>query len=466
MAYEAPNIWYTQDNNLSNAISALNQLANEFFVGERRRKEDRKYEVRQRQILHGQKNYNINPFEYGDPFENEDDFNRYMAQIQDAQATEEKAINYTAMGGTLSPIATQTVASGIDPTPIVLDKNDVAIMESWLLGGTDLAKSSYWSGLVNQEILLAEDADDLLEKGLIFPYEVDRWSDPAVRNQVRKRFGRWKDKFISENDIYKTDDEFESWVTDLENRQDKAMDRIKGGERYQLAWADSKSYSNRFASTFGKFDSDQVFEGWRVGEEVYNTIGEMQPSFPLTAEFYGAELNSSITNLEDYVNGRLGGFDLRPGSRYNNYVQSLSQENPNIAAWFQSESKKWFVDIKQPTAAINFAEGIGRDNWAQDFQRILPAQKTVNGMLEQSVDEYVRAFTELMSQAKLKPGMFRKEDIEAKLNNFINYRLSAAKDHFAQNPDAVRDIYIQSQGGLEEIFHRLVRNYMRQYEQE
>ena len=42
MAYEAPNIWYTQDNNLSNAISALNQLANEFFVGERRRKEVKK----------------------------------------------------------------------------------------------------------------------------------------------------------------------------------------------------------------------------------------------------------------------------------------------------------------------------------------------------------------------------------------------------------------------------------------
>lgn len=87
-----------------------------------------------------------------------------MAQINDAQATEKAAINYTPMGGTLSPSATETVASGIDPTPIVLDKNDVAIMESWLLGGTDLAKSSYWSGLVNQEVLLDEDADDLLEK--------------------------------------------------------------------------------------------------------------------------------------------------------------------------------------------------------------------------------------------------------------------------------------------------------------
>ena len=42
MAYTPPNIWYSQDNNLSRAIDSLNQLANEFFIGERRRKEDRK----------------------------------------------------------------------------------------------------------------------------------------------------------------------------------------------------------------------------------------------------------------------------------------------------------------------------------------------------------------------------------------------------------------------------------------
>ena len=462
MAYTPPNIWYSQDNNLSRAIDSLNQLANEFFIGERRRKEDRRYEVRTRQILQGQRDYGINPYQYGDPFENTDDFNRYMAQINDAQATEKAAINYTPMGGTLSPSATETVASGIDPTPIVLDKNDVAIMESWLLGGTDLAKSSYWSGLVNQEVLLDEDADDLLEKGLLYPYEVDRWSDPAVRNQVKTRFGRWKDKFISENDIYKTDDEFERWATDLDSRKEKTLNRITNEPRYQLAWADSKSYGSRFTTNFGQFDSDSVFEGWRVGEEVYNTIPEMQEAFPLTAEFFGLELQSSISNVEDYVNGRLGGYDPRPGSRYQRYLTTLSEENPQLAGWFDSEARKWFVDVKQARSAVDFAEGVGRDNWAQDLQRLLPAQKTVNGMLDPHVQEYVGIFTNIMSEAQKNPGKFRQQDIEGKLNQLINLRMGQVKDHFSQNPDTVRDVYIQSQGGLENIFQRLVRNYLRQ----
>lgn len=32
MAYTPPNIWYSQDNNLSRAIDSLNQLANEFLL--------------------------------------------------------------------------------------------------------------------------------------------------------------------------------------------------------------------------------------------------------------------------------------------------------------------------------------------------------------------------------------------------------------------------------------------------
>ena len=188
----------------------------------------------------------------------------------------------------------------------------------------------------------------------------------------------------------------------------------------------------------------------------------MQPSFPLTAEFFGLDLQSNITGLEDYVNGRLGGFDPRPGSKYTNYLQALMTENPQLAGWFDSEARKWFVDVKQARSAVDFAEDISRDNWAQDLQRLLPAQRTVNGMLDSHVQEYVNAFREIMSQANANPGKFRQQDIEAQLAKLVNFRMSEVQNHFGQNPDTVRDIYIKSQGGLEAIFNRLVRNYMRQ----
>ena len=262
MSYQAPNIWYTQDNNLSKAIDSLNQIANQFFVGERQMKDERKYKVKMAQILQAQKQYNINPYEYGDPFENDDDFNRYMANVQDTANVINSAENYTPFGGTLSVQATKEVSAGIDPTPQVYDRNDIAITESWLLGGTDLANSSFWKGLVNQDVLLPDDADDLMEKGLLYAQEVDQWSNPQVRNQVKKRWGKWKETFISTNDIYKTDDEFESWVTNLNVQEGNNLDKVKSGIDYQLATADAKNYSQRFVSNFGKFDKDNKFEAW------------------------------------------------------------------------------------------------------------------------------------------------------------------------------------------------------------
>ena len=143
-------------------------------------------------------------------------------------------------------------------------------------------------------------------------------------------------------------------------------------------------------------------------------------------------------------------------------MMRLQQENPQLAGWINSESQKWFVDVKQAEASVNFANNLPKNNWATELQQLLPAQQTVNGMLEPYVQEYTNAFREIMQQAKANPGKFRREDIENQMAKYVNLKVSEIQSHFQQNPDNVRDLFVKSQGGLEELFYTLLRKYMRQ----
>ena len=165
-----PEIWYQQGGSaFERAMAELSELAQTYIVGEVQAKEERALQRRQTSIENYQKltGFEIDPYEFGDPYENYDDYKKYMAQVQDYKRTSDEALNYTPRGGTLSSIGTKVVSAGIDATPYHFTKEDVNTFESYLMGGDNLSASVYWSGLVNMEEIEGDDARDLVEKGLL-----------------------------------------------------------------------------------------------------------------------------------------------------------------------------------------------------------------------------------------------------------------------------------------------------------
>lgn len=465
--YDAPNIWYTQDSNLDRALNKLSDLAYDFMVGRRLEHEGRQREYRQGQINYYQKKTNVHPFDYGNPFENESDFKKYMANVTDFEKTSDHARDYTPRGGSLSPLAAEKVAGGIDPTPYHFTRDDVRTFESYLVGGTDLSKSVFWDGLINQSYLSDEDAFDLIDKGLLYQEEVDQWNRPEIRNQVKKRWSTWKEKFISENDVYSTDKEFSGIVNEFNTEAERKRQRLDEDPTYIGAKGKASGYGQSFARHFGVVDSDGMIEGWRVGlgadRKEYTDINEI-PGFARDIFQYGSD---DIHTLYKFYQDKGGSNSVG----WSEFIGQVNKEDPDLARFVQDHINNWELDILNRRKSADLLIERDRPDWLNQTQGLLNEQELVNEDLAAMIPDYINLYKDLTSGLQsgqpinIQGQMVQLDEnmVTTMLQTYLQNQLGNLMGLYSQNfaPNSQRFAYIASQGDLNGIFQRLLRNYMR-----
>ena len=468
-----PDIWYQQGGSaFEKAMAELSELAQTFILDERVKKEERGLKRREASIESYQKltGYSIDPYEFGDPYEDYGDYQKYMAQVQDYKRTADEALNYTQRGGTVSSVGTKTVSAGIDATPYHFTKEDVNTFESYLMGGDNLSASVYWSGLVNMEEIEGDDARDLVEKGLLLPTEIANWNNPQVRNQVKKRWKQWKSVFISQNDVYNTDDEFRDIVTSWENKENQKVSDLESDPEYELAESKVSGYSQDY---YTKFFSSTTENGKTTITGYIGPNGKEYGSLSAMPDGFVKEIHTlaptNLMDLQQMADAR-GGYGS-PG--YQQWFAAIQAEHPEMAAFVHGHLSNYNVNVVGKRRSIAMGDTLGRDkgtgalkriDWTRDMELLIDEQEIINTDLQPYVTSYVDVMLTLYAQFpdyQTNP-QSKKMVIEAS-NKWKQQVLAKIQNEYDQGAQArpVRSVYISQMGGIEEIFNQLLRNKLR-----
>jgi hypothetical protein len=215
MGYNVPSNVY--GNAFSQALDRLSDVATQTILKERKEKRAREREYRADMMGIMIKNApHISWTAFGDPLENKTDFSAASSAYQDWFRTAESAVNYSPTNNILSEEAATdlTPPTGRDPytdiTELGVTASDVDVVNQWITGQGNQAKSMGWSGLINQMDEDGEhyidDADfsELSDMGLIRPGE--SWENARVK--LQQRWNWWQSSYKAENESFKGSSEY------------------------------------------------------------------------------------------------------------------------------------------------------------------------------------------------------------------------------------------------------------------
>tara|TARA_Y100001963_G_scaffold36571_1_gene51037 strand:+ start:4036 stop:5493 length:1458 start_codon:yes stop_codon:yes gene_type:complete len=191
------------------------------------------------------------PSDYGDPWNNPDDYLTYKTNVLNNNNMKNLGKDYKTDGVVLSDEAMNDVFSygdesvTVEMTPTGLGMNDVLNFDAWLLGdggqGREIAKRHNWTGLLEKGnydedlggyVLDELDYRDLQEKGLIDNITNNDGLyilNETQRNKVEKNYSKWREGFLSANTL-PTDREVEKEMHAENNRVLKARQSLRGIE--------------------------------------------------------------------------------------------------------------------------------------------------------------------------------------------------------------------------------------------
>jgi hypothetical protein len=213
------------------ALGALRNIASGYFSSVEKgrseelqqQREDERWDKKRRsneitQLLNIDPNEN--PYDYGDPIKNEEDFITYKSNVHNNQSMIKQGREHIPSGGVLSKEAERDMFTygdtrlALDTSPGQVAADDLLNLEAWLLGsegaGRSIAARHNWKGVLNvydEEldgyILDEGDYRDLSAKGIAGTLIADGNGLYILnKNQVdkiKKNYQHWKEGFLQAN---------------------------------------------------------------------------------------------------------------------------------------------------------------------------------------------------------------------------------------------------------------------------
>jgi hypothetical protein len=166
----------------------------------------------------------MSSFDYGDPYRNEDDFERFRAEATRRNNMIVKGSKFSPVGGTISEEAQKDMftygGQTIDVSQGMLTQEDIYDYDAWLLGESaagparDIATRNNWKGLLSNYdeysggyVIDEADYIDIKEKGLIdhlnpMPYDDTTYVvSEEEKTQIVKNYEFWKAGFVGSREL-------------------------------------------------------------------------------------------------------------------------------------------------------------------------------------------------------------------------------------------------------------------------
>tara|TARA_R100000234_G_scaffold119980_1_gene104667 strand:- start:15428 stop:16960 length:1533 start_codon:yes stop_codon:yes gene_type:complete len=201
-------------------VSALNRLedaANRIVIEESARKSQAERDYRATMAGVMMKNApHINWSSFGDMIEDGNSFRAGAQVYQDWLSTSQNATTHSPDGSILSENAANRLTPGIggelvDKSVLGITRDDVNIVDQWITGNGDQARSMGWQGLINSEDIDDADLFELTDMGLI--REGESWAD--ARPKLAKRWNWWRSSYERNNESFQGISEY----ADLEQQE-------------------------------------------------------------------------------------------------------------------------------------------------------------------------------------------------------------------------------------------------------
>jgi hypothetical protein len=208
----------------SQALDRLEDIASQTIIKAQEDRKANEMEYRATMMNIMMKNApHINWSHFGNPLENASSFKAASSVYQDWLSTSQSGVDYVPEGNVLSGEAASTLTPPsfgtpyTDVTELGVTSVDVGVVDQWITGEGDQARSMGWDGLINQVDEDGEpyidDADfsELTDMGLIRAGE--NWVD--ARPKLKQRWNWWQSAYKAENESFKGINEY----IDLEDQE-------------------------------------------------------------------------------------------------------------------------------------------------------------------------------------------------------------------------------------------------------
>tara|TARA_R100000278_G_scaffold123151_1_gene111564 strand:- start:18564 stop:20093 length:1530 start_codon:yes stop_codon:yes gene_type:complete len=228
---------YIPDNLYGNmfvtALQRLDDIASQTIIAESQRKSqaERDYRATMSNVM--MKNApQLNWSAFGNMVENQSSFQAGARAYEDWLATSKNAEQFTPDGSLLSGNAAERLTPGVGGDPVDVSvlgvtRDDVNIVNQWITGEGDQARSMGWEGLVNQDEIDDADMYELTDMGLVRDGET--WEQ--VKPKLVKRWQWWQSSYERNNESFKGDNAYaELERKEIESRN-VAMNTLRTEDR-------------------------------------------------------------------------------------------------------------------------------------------------------------------------------------------------------------------------------------------